>query len=148
MLSARCPEDIPTTFELPSPFFACLIAWDATAASDEAVRLVAEKLVGAGCVYACCWGPDCERVHDTIDRIDIERNPSADHVVMTTWHPRDSLAHVLWFLLNVTQPDPAYETGCDCSVAISIGSEEWAAEIRSALTSPSTLESGFLVSDD
>jgi hypothetical protein len=148
MLSAGCPEDIPGTLGLPSPYFVCLIAWDATGASDEAVRSVAEKLVGAGCVYACCWGPDCERVHDMIDRIDVERDPGADRVVMTTWHGRDSLARALWFFLNLTQPDPAYEAGCGCSVAISIGSEQWAAQIQSALTSPGTLDGGFPISDD
>jgi hypothetical protein len=67
---------------------------------------------------------------------------------MTTWHGRDSLAHALGSLLNRTRPDPAYEAGCGFSVAIPIGSEERAAPIESAPTDPSTLDGGFLESED
>jgi hypothetical protein len=148
VLSARFPGDIPPAFDLPSPYFAGLIAWDATAAGDDVIRSVAERLVAAGCAYACCWGPDCERVHDMIDQVNIERDPRAERVVMTTWHEKDSLAYTLWFLLNVSWPDPAYEAGCGCSVAVSIGSKEWDAEIRSALADPSALDSRFVGSDD
>jgi hypothetical protein len=147
-LSVRTPEDIPQVLDLPSPYFACLVAWDATTASDKVVRALAEKLVCAGCAYACCWGPGCERLHDMIDLVVVERDPTADRVVITTWHERESLSAALWFLLNLSQPDPAYKTGCGCSLAISIGSEQWAAEIRSAMADPSALESGFDVPED
>src|SRR4051794_6697969 len=112
LVDAGRPGDIPAQLLLPSRYFACLLAWDATAASDDAVLEMARRLLEAGCAYVCCWGPDCERVHDLIDQVDNERNAGADRVVMTTWHGDEPLAAALWFLLNVAWPDPAFEDEC------------------------------------
>jgi len=51
----------------PGRYFACLLAWDATAATDPDVVALARHLLSTGCVYVCCWGPKCEWVHDTFD---------------------------------------------------------------------------------
>lgn len=147
LLNVQGPEDLPKTLDLPSPYFACLVAWDATTANESVMRAVAEKLVFAGCVYACCWGPGCERLHDMIDLVDLERDLSADRVVMTTWHGREALSEALWFLLNLAHPDPGYETGCRSSVAISVGSERWATEIASAIANPGAISGGFDLSE-
>jgi len=101
MLDALRPEDISETLALPSPYFACLLAWDATNTSDDSIVMLAHRLLSAGCVYVCCWGPDCERVHDLIDQVDSQLNSGTGSIAMTTWHAEESLTEALWFLLNV-----------------------------------------------
>src|SRR5438132_45417 len=88
VLEVSNPEDVPNTLQLPCPYFACLIAWDARSASDERIRSMASKLLRAGCVYVCCWGPGCERVHDGFDLTDLELRPDGQWA-MSTWHSRD-----------------------------------------------------------
>ena len=63
VVSAATPDDIPASLPVPSPHFVCLLAWDARGVSAVDVGSVAERLLRAGCAYAVCWGPDCERLH-------------------------------------------------------------------------------------
>ena len=56
---------------------------------------------------------------------------------MTTWHDGESLAEVLGFVLTAAVPHEAYTRECGCTVAVSIGSVQWAEEMRSAFSRPS-----------
>jgi hypothetical protein len=53
---------------------------------------------------------------------------------MTTWHSEDSLAEAILFALISAWPDSHYEDGCASTLAIAIGSQEWAAQIRDAFS--------------
>lgn len=55
---------------------------------------------------------------------------------MTTWHDGESLADVLGFVLTATVPDNAYTRECGSIVAVSIGSTNWADEMRAAFSQP------------
>jgi hypothetical protein len=55
---------------------------------------------------------------------------------MTTWHDNEPLDETIEFFLNNTNPDPYYEETLKSSLAISIGSAEWASIIRKALENP------------
>jgi len=131
MLELSAKEPLPGV-DLGSGYFCCLLACDASNYTVEEVSELVDPLIDAGCVYFCCWGPDCERVHDIID----ESDPYTDSVVMTTWHDKDTLEDALWFFLNVTWPDAKFENSFNASLAISIGSSEWASSTRSALEDP------------
>ena len=148
LLDLARPEDAPEALALQGSFFGCLLAWDATHTTDESILTLARRLLTAGCVYICCWGPDCERVHDLIDQAHCDLNPSTGSVVMTTSHAEESLTEALWFLLNVAWPDPAFEDGCGSSVGIAIASGQWAAEIRAAFSDPSAFSARVLTSEE
>jgi hypothetical protein len=130
---ATSAREVSTPEALPGPYFACLVAWDATRADDAEVLALAQRLLRAGCVYMCCWGPDCERVHDLFDRADMELRPDGPFA-MSTWHRDEPLSDALWFLLFNAYPDDAYFDGCRAGVVITLGSPTWAAEVRVALS--------------
>jgi hypothetical protein len=132
-VKAASPDDVPSLAALPGPYFACLIAWDASSVQDEVVLRLARKLLRAGCVYVCCWGPDCERVHDLFDQAELELRPDGP-IAISTWHSDEPLSEALWFMLFNADPDPAYFEGCRAGVGITIGSPAWAAEVREAFS--------------
>ena len=138
LVDAPAAEAVPAGLSLSSPRFVCLIAWDARAATAEEIALLARRLLAAGAVYICAWGPDCERVHDICDEEEVGPNPgpSLDRVVMTTWHQDEPLSEALLFVLMSTWPDAPYEEGCAATLGIAIGSPLWAAEIRKAFADP------------
>jgi len=126
--------------DLPSGNFACLLAWDARAASAEAVAAFIEPLLRAGASYFVCWGEDCERVHDIIDEM-VSHPENAfgvpeDSCIMTTWHSSEPLREALWFFLDNSLPDEHYRGSTHAALAISVGSAAWAAEIEEALDRP------------
>jgi hypothetical protein len=129
------PDGVPATVPVPGPHFVCLLAWDACKATDTELVSLASRLLRAGCVYAVCWGPDCERVHDVFDIADMNWRPDGPWA-MTTWHTDDPLAEALWFSLFVAWPDAAFEDSCGSVVGISIGVPAWAAEVRAAFAAP------------
>jgi hypothetical protein len=134
VLEAASAASVPENLALSSPRFVCLLAWDARPASVEEVATLAHRLLASGAVYICAWGPDCERVHDICDEVAVGPNPPAqvDRVVMTTSHAGESLAEAILFAVNSAWPDPHYEEGCSSTLAVAIGSQPWAAEIRDA----------------
>ncbi len=141
-LDALRSDDIPRLLSVPSPYYVCLLAWDSRQASVAEIGTVVEFLIRSGCVYVCCWGPDCERVHDLFDEFEVEmRSPaeSDDMCLMSTWHTRDPLSEAIWFSLFLAQPHNAFANGCRSLVGVSVGSPEWAAEIRAAFADPAKL---------
>ena len=130
VLSIPRPEEMPALV-LSSPRFVCLLAWDARTATVEEISVLARRLLDAGAVYICSWGPGCERVHDIIDEEQVgDGTVTTESVVMTTWHDDEPLADTLDFVLTTAIPDDAYMEGCGSTLAIAIGSEQWTAEIR------------------
>jgi hypothetical protein len=103
--------------------FVCLLAMDATEVPAAEIGSLCVRLLDAGCAYLCTWGPDCARVHDVMDEEVVGCNPPVTDrgCVMTTWHPDDSLADALDFLLNSAQPDAQYAPkGCEIALVITV----------------------------
>ena len=103
--------------------------------ADEVSRVV-RKLLDAGAVYVCVWGPDCERVHDIIDEeaVGLDPDPTNDSVVMTTWHSKEPLGDAIDFAIELSVPDQAHIDDCRSTIGISIGSTSWGEEIRRAFS--------------
>lgn len=137
-LAIASTADLPKPIVLPSRNFVCLLAWEARGASTASISELVEPLVQAGASYFVCWGPNCERVHDIID--EIAAHPSSgvptDSCIMATWHDDESLEDAIWYFLVNTQPDAHYEETTHASLAISVTSEAWEAEIVAALRNP------------
>jgi hypothetical protein len=123
------PENVSGLLALPSPYFLCLLAWNADETSDDEILAFVRGLLSAGCVYICCWGPGCERVHDLFDEAYLERSPEGP-VAMSTWHVDEPLAEAVRFVLYYAFPDDTFADGCRSTVGITIGSATWAAEVR------------------
>ena len=143
VVSAATPDDIPASLPVPSPHFVCLLAWDARGVSAVDVGSVAERLLRAGCAYAVCWGPDCERVHDIFDGVELELRPDGPWA-MTTWHTDEPLAEAIWFALFSAWPDDAFADGCRSVVGVAVGSVGWAAEVRAAFADPGDFSARYL----
>jgi hypothetical protein len=144
-LYLETPESFPDGFTLSSPRFVCLLAWDARDVDGERIAELAAKLLNAGAVYVCAWGPDCKRVHDIIDKVHVGPNPPkiVDRVVMTTWHSDEPLAEAIWFALNSTNPDEGYALGCASTLGVAIGNLGWHEEICSAFRDSSGFSSSI-----
>ena len=147
VLDAASPVGIPTALAMPGPYFVCLLAWDARGVSAVDVGAVAERLLRAGCAYAVCWGPDCERVHDIFDEVELELRPDGPWA-MTTWHTDEPLAEAIWFALFSAWPDEAFADGCRSVIGVSVGSPGWAAEVRAAFMAPGEFSAAWLAGGD
>ena len=96
---------------------------------------VAEALVRAGASYVCCWGPDCERFHDSFDEavLSVNGESTEDRVVITTWHADEPLEDAVWFAVTSAWPADAYESSTGAVVALSVDSPEWSERIAKYL---------------
>jgi hypothetical protein len=130
------PDSIPTTLQLPSEKFVCLLAWNASHASVDAIAKVAEKLLNLGCVYFCCWGRDCERVHDIIDEVVVGDGTLnvAWLNIMTTCHADKPIAEAVDFFLDFACPDEMHLDKCGTAVALTIGDDYQVASVELAVS--------------
>lgn len=137
VLDLAASEPFPARLGVTSARFVCLLAWDATSASVDTVRLVARRLLDNGAVWIACWGPDCERVHDAVDE-EFGRWPNREPegVVMTTWHSSEPLGEVITFSLLGLIPDEHYSKGCSSLIGIAIGEPAWGRDMRAAYSNP------------
>lgn len=129
--------ELPGSFALPSRHFVCLLAWDADRIPANTIASVATRLLEAGAVYVCTWGRDCERVHDVVDEVIVATDlESKNGVIMTTWHSSEALADAIWHAMFTAFPAQAYEATCTATLGLSIGSDDYAREIREAFVDP------------
>ena len=124
------PVDLPTSLDVKSSHFVCVLAWDVTEVLSAVIGKFVDSLLDSGAVYICCWGPECERFHDIIDEELAAKNLNKENkpVIMTTWHDDEELTEVIEFGLTSTEPDEAFSSECNAFVAISVGSMYWAAQ--------------------
>jgi hypothetical protein len=120
--------------DITGHFIACL-ALDGSEATDEEIKSIALALIQAGCAYICCWGPDCERVHDLIDLEDLALHPAGPWK-MTTWQNDVPLSEALWFSINSAWPDSAFEETTHAVVGISFKNAAWADQVSAAFANP------------
>ena len=128
--------DWPTSFQLPSPHFVLFLALDARTLDAQTMGALAERLLDNGLAYLVAWGPDCGRVHDTVDahivHRDVARHIPSVGFVTTTWHSRESLADAFeFFALSANTDDEPWE--CSTWLAVTIGERAWADEFRRLL---------------
>jgi hypothetical protein len=144
-LSAATLDDLPQAIATTSEqHFVLFLAWDAHGVPDETVIGFAQSLIRRGLAYIVAWGPDCERVHDLFDHVDIEENPEPnapgmDTVIMSTWHDTESLEKALWFSLYSAYPASPYDRTTTATVAAAIASPAWGAAIHGYLHDLSSL---------
>jgi hypothetical protein len=129
-------EEFPDHLNLPCPRFVLLLSADFQGSTDSC-SLLAAKVLDAGCVYFCAWGPGCENMHDLVDDAIIEREAGRDAVrtIMTTWHSSEPLADAVEFALFTAEPDEGYSVGCDAVVLAVSNNDAWGvvAETTTAL---------------
>lgn len=140
-LSCELVSNIPDEIVFRDTHFALFLALDARGVSDQEIGEMAHHLFAKGLCYICVWGTECERVHDIFDEVEIAEGwqISPDSVVMSTWHAGECLAEALWFFVNITEPDIAYELTCTAGLAVAVGNKEWALQISTWLKDLSAL---------
>lgn len=126
-------DTLQSTFawdDLHGQKFTCLCAMDASSIPSDELSAFCSQLIRLGCAYLCVWRPDCERVHDIMDKQVIGDDPPATYIgcLMTTWHAEESLVEAVDFFLTCTIPDEEY--GCRHGLAVVVGSTEWVTEVE------------------
>jgi hypothetical protein len=119
-----------------SKYFVALLAWHSESVPTKELARVARLLLDAGCVYFCCWGVGCERLHDSIDEEystdGLTVNDDAS-TIMTTWHEDETLEEAAWFVAHTAHPDDRFFNDCTTILGISVGSAEHHREVEHAL---------------
>jgi hypothetical protein len=117
--------------------FACLCVLDGRKIDEATILTFFCALLRLGCAYLCCWGPDCERIHDLMDS-EFEREARLESrvgCIMTTWHAQERLEDAVDFFLRSTYPDEGYApAGCTWALAIAMQLDGWALQVRQMLT--------------
>jgi hypothetical protein len=145
LVEADSVADLDVLPALPSEHFVCLVVWDAPSEADV-ILTFARTIIAAGAVYVCTFGDGSERVHDAVDDVIVEsgRETDADHVIMTTWHARETLDDALWFALFTSFPAAAYEATCRATVVVAIDARRYADQLRRNLADPEAFSERIL----
>ncbi len=140
-LEVATSSEVLAATQSVTPHFATFLAWDTTSIEAGEIARLATLLHNRGLAYLCAFGPGCERVHDIFDEVEIELQAArpSDSVIMTTWHEDETLEDALWFFVNNSFPDAAYEDTCRIGIAMTIGNSHWAKQVASYLQNLSTL---------
>ena len=118
-------EELPDRLFPVRRYFSLLLAFDAPAqlSNDETDAL--RKLVDRGLIHFSSWGENCERVHDAVDRLDVDRVSKVEHIIMTTWHSRESLEEAMFFFRYCVCPAEPLQSISYDRFAVSIDRPEW-----------------------
>ena len=125
---------------LPSSHTVLLLVADASGVRTDVIARVADRLLAAGLIWVCVWGPDCERVHDIFDEVyagDGSAQPA--FTLMGTWHDDEPLEEAIWFFIECAFP-LGTEIETTSYLAITIGDADWAATVQHALSDPTALK--------
>ena len=151
LLELETPEQIdehPFAFDQHS---AILLAWNETNLAIAPISHVSKVTLRQRAVSICCWGPDCELVHDVLDEIIAGDDPESSiypQTIITTWHPRESFDEVLWYFLSCAIPEEQFESSCRDSLVITIGASEGAVRVRNVFSAPTLFLDKFSIADD
>jgi hypothetical protein len=123
----------PTSSPLSSRRFRLFVAADTSNVSVDAISEFALAALSRGMVYLCAWGRGCERLHDIIDEVVVgdelgERRfvgPTANDVVMTTWHNDDTLEEALEFFTTSAVPTDGFANDSSFRLVICVGNPDW-----------------------
>lgn len=138
LLELPSVADFPEIVDVPSDHFACFFVFDADRVASESIRDAALNLLRSGAVSVSTWGSDAKRVHDLVDDAALILNPfpTANSVVITTCHGKESLDRALWFFLNSSWPANNYRNSCRSGLVVVVDSPFRADKIREALKKP------------
>jgi len=141
-VAAESLPELVDAIEVREGHFALFLACDASNVSTDEIGAASSALLDRGIAYLVAWGPDCERVHDVFDEVEVQRSldEKSDGVVMTTWHAGESLQEALFFFLFSASPTEAFEATCNTAIAASVCNRNWAKTIRESLGSVETLK--------
>lgn len=141
LYSLATSADVPAAFDSKGRYFVTMLVWDAKNATDDEITTLSRKLIDAGCAYLCCWGTNCERVHDLFDSEWIANvfDDHSDDTIMTTWHADDTLDEFINFSLVHTEPTNKYQNDCRSVVALVIDDADHASKIQNVFANPSQL---------
>jgi hypothetical protein len=131
----------PSSIQLPSKRFRLLVAADVTNVDTDAISNFASAALNCGMVYFCAWGPDCERLHDIVDEIIVKDDlgerrftgPTANDVIFTTWHSKESLREALDFFATCAEPTEGFLADSGFRLVICAGNPKWVATARKSL---------------
>lgn len=129
-------EALASEINLPSARFVLFVAANTSGIDSPKLVTIAETILKRGATYVCCWGPDCERLHDCFDEADVYHALDDDEapVVMTTWHGDESLEEAAWFALHTASPHPGLEEGTNAVLLATVGNPDWAARLAHFLS--------------
>ncbi|MDA7859047.1 hypothetical protein N9B05_04430 [Mariniblastus sp.] len=116
----------------PCNHFVALLICDATTIGTQEITDFARSLIASGCSYFCCWGPDCERVHDIFDEEFVNDGTNTE-TIMTTWHASETLEEFATFALLNTEPTQSFRATTNSTVAIVIDDYISVSRMRAAL---------------
>jgi len=121
--------------EMPVGHSIVLLAADTHSLGEAAIHRVAAKLLDAGAVYICSWGPGCERLHDLVDDAVLFRQSpvSEEAVILSTWHTDEPLEEAVRFARSAAWPSSDYEDSCRSVVVVCVDDPRWAALARREL---------------
>ena len=125
--------------------FTVLCALDADGVDVNHLWDFATRLLDAGCMYVCAWGPRCEWVHDVFDAALVGETGELPYGedVMTTWHNDESLDEALWFAIYVADlPDASIRS------VLAVASPPHAAQLERRLADTDQLSQDVLVEDE
>ena len=130
--------DLPTILNPDGRYFVAMLVCDARNLSVNKISAAARKLIDDGCAYFCCWGNDCERVHDVFDEEWVGNgfDDVSDDTIMTTWHDNEPLEKFIEFSLLHTQPPAKFQNDCNALIAIVIDNAEQDSTIQKAWANP------------
>jgi len=125
----------PASLKVPKNRFGLFIAADTLETPADSICAFAIAALHAGMVYFSAWGRGCERFHDVVDECLAEPGlnvvgTTANDVVMTTWHDKDSLDEALNFFATCTVPTDGFSEDSDLGLVVCVGHPEWAASAR------------------
>jgi hypothetical protein len=112
--------------QLESQHFACLLVMDASKDPHRYRQMLCE-LVRRGAVYVSSWGPGCETAPDIVYAPDFK----SDWHMMVSWHQDDPLEEAV--SLFAAFPDASVIDACRSSVAVVVGKDREAEEVRRLL---------------
>ena len=146
LLHAVTKPDFPSAFKASSHYFVAMLICDGSQISDKDIARLSRRLIDTGCAYLCCWGTQCERVHDLFDTEWIENgfDPESSDTIMTTWHTKDSLDDFIEYAVWFTEPTGKYQKQCNSVVAIVIDDAHASDRIREVFMDPA----GFYAARD
>lgn len=129
---------VPDSLDPDCQYFVAMLVCNARNLSVDEIAKFARKLIDNGCAYFCCWGDDCERVHDIFDEEWVGNgfDNTSNDTIMTTWHADDTLEEFVEFSLLHTRPTSKFENDCNALIAIVIDDAEHASTIQSAFAHP------------
>ena len=127
--------------------FGLLLAMDGRKDIVGDLGEVPERLINEGLAYLCVWGPDCSRIHDIFDEVNvhIEVKTGKEFPIMTTWHEKESLDEALWFILYCAIPYDELVDKCSTSYIISVGNKNWFKQLDYGLSDISDLDNRVTV---